>query len=478
MLFQTSNFLLSFLGLLITLMVIRKPRIQTIVLLLFSYGFYCMFNFQFIWCLLASTLVDYFVGLRLARTASQRNKKVLLGLSLATNIGLLLFFKFYFVLSNELGLHSLSDISSRIIFPIGISFYTFQTLSYTFDIYYGRIKPEKDLSLFALYVSFFPQILAGPIERAKHLIPQLRNGVKIESSNIIGGARLFLWGFFKKVLVADKLDLIADSIFNNPNDYYGFVIIVGILGYGIQIYCDFSGYCDMAIGIARVLGINLSTNFNFPYLSSSFQTFWKRWHISLSNWFRTYLYIPLGGNKKTLSQWLIIVFIVFIVSGVWHGSRINFLIWGFLHYLFYISERLLVNRFMWIKKIPRTLSIITVFICVNFAWLFFRSNSMPDSIQMLTNLVEIGKSNSNFQYINNILILGADVRLNTVQLLSILVPLIIFLVFEFSGIIRGFIERSQNNEFHPVDLVVIDIILVCSILLVGDMSYEFIYFQF
>ncbi|OQY41470.1 MAG: hypothetical protein B6242_17355 [Anaerolineaceae bacterium 4572_78] len=286
----------------------------------------------------------------------------------------------------------------EVLLPVGISFYTFQTLAYTIDVYRGKLKPEKHLGIFALYVAFFPQLVAGPIERAKNLLPQFYHKFNFSGNRVVSGLRLMLWGMFKKVVIADRLAIYVNEVYNNPSEYHGLPIIIATFFFAFQIYCDFSGYSDIAIGSARIMGYNIMTNFRQPYFSQSVAEFWQRWHISLSTWFRDYLYIPLGGNRVPKWRWYLNLMIVFVVSGLWHGANWTFIIWGALHgsYLLIeiwmknirakISDLRYLERFSSGQTLLRTL---TTFLLIVFAWMFFRAASIGEAFILIQNMFYI-----------------------------------------------------------------------------------------
>lgn len=317
-------------------------------------------------------------------------RKPYLYLSLFVNLGFLVVFKYLdFLIQNFNGittsLGGQGFNSMNFILPVGISFYTFQTLSYSIDIYNGKLKPELNFGRFALFVSFFPQLVAGPIERASNLLPELRKKVYFDYVNFISGAQQALWGMFKKVVIADRLAIIVNEVYNNPTNYEGWNLVIATVFFAFQIYCDFSGYSDIAIGIARMMGINLMTNFRTPYQAKSIHEFWQRWHISLSTWFRDYVYIPLGGNRVVKWRWYYNLFITFLVSGIWHGASWNFAIWGGLHGSYLILERLIRRP----KVIGSSaISSIWVFFLVCIGWVFFRANTVQDSFYILSRLTD------------------------------------------------------------------------------------------
>ena len=310
-------------------------KTQNILLLIASYVFYGMWDWRFLSLILFSTIVDYFVALKINTLEHQTKRKLWLSVSIIFNLGLLGFFKYYnfFVdswvdLVSMFGYHMQSTWTLKVILPVGISFYTFQTMSYSFDVYYKKIKPTRDFLSFAAFVSFFPQLVAGPIERASNLLHQITNKRTFNYNQSVSGLKLILWGLFKKVVIADALGPLVDDIFTNYNSYPSSTLILGAVFFSFQIYGDFSGYSDIAIGTSRLFGFNLMKNFSFPYFSRDIAEFWRRWHISLSTFLKDYLYIPIGGNKHGAIRTNINLMITMLLGGLWHGASWNFITWG------------------------------------------------------------------------------------------------------------------------------------------------------
>jgi alginate O-acetyltransferase complex protein AlgI len=335
-LFNSIEFLLFF-PVVVAIYFATPQRYRWALLLAASYYFYASWKPEYLLLIIASTLVDYGCGLRMGSIAGKARRKKWLLVSLTSNLGLLFAFK-YFNFFNESAravfdrFNIFYDVPAfDLLLPVGISFYTFQTLSYSIDVYRGRQRPERHLGIFALYVSFFPQLVAGPIERSTHLLPQFFQPHRFEYDRVTSGLRLVLWGFFKKVVVADRLALYVNAVYNDPSAHTGPTILLATYFFAFQIYCDFSGYSDIAIGTARVMGYDLMQNFRRPYFARSISEFWSRWHISLSTWFRDYLYIPLGGNRVPRWRWYVNLFAVFLISGLWHGANWTFVVWGALH---------------------------------------------------------------------------------------------------------------------------------------------------
>lgn len=376
-------------------------RLQNILLLLSSYFFYACWDWRFMFLLIFSTLLDYFTGIKIYESVSQRKRLFWLWLSVGINLGFLGVFKYYnfFAASFADGLSLLgfqANLGSlQVILPVGISFYTFHGLSYVFDLYKNRIKPERSFINYSVFVSFFPLLVAGPIERATHLLPQILKKREFNYSKAVDGLRQILWGLFKKIVIADNCAEFANTIFNNSTDYSGSTLVLGALFFTFQIYCDFSGYSDIALGTARLFGIDLLRNFAFPYFSRDIAEFWRRWHISLSSWFKDYLYIPLGGSKGGMWMKIRNTFIIFLVSGFWHGANWTFVVWGFLNAL-YIMPSIIFNthrnnldivaRGKYLPTIRELFAIGITFSLTVFAWIFFRAENVTHAFSYISEI--------------------------------------------------------------------------------------------
>lgn len=402
MLFNSIEFLifLPIVYLIYWLVFNGKNRQQNVLLLVASYLFYGWWDWRFLFLIFLSSCVDYIIGLRIEKANS---KKALLFVSLAVNLGLLGVFKYFNFFSDSLESlflsfgYQLDAVTLNLILPVGISFYTFQTLSYTIDVYRGRITPCKDPFAFFAFVSFFPQLVAGPIERASNLLPQfdrLRNFDTDESREAL---RIVLWGLFKKVVIADSCGVIVDEIFSNGNDHSGSTLLMGAVFFAFQIYGDFSGYSDMAIGIARLFGFKLMRNFAYPYFSRDIAEFWRRWHISLSTWFRDYLYIPLGGSQVAKGRVVLNVFIIFVVSGFWHGANWTFIVWGALNAIYFLPLLLLKSNRKNIGivggdgqgvSLRDVFSILVTFGLTCLAWVFFRADDLSAAFAYLGGIFD------------------------------------------------------------------------------------------
>ncbi|PID91935.1 MAG: membrane-bound O-acyltransferase family protein [Bacteroidetes bacterium] len=397
MLFNTIEYAL-FLPLILGLYYAVPHRFRWALLLAASYFFYMSWKVEYIILILASTGVDYLSGIMMEKQPERKARLPFLLLSLFTNLGLLFVFKYYnFAIGNlnaafqKIGLAAELPIM-RLLLPVGISFYTFQTLSYSIDVYFGRQKAEHHLGYFALYVAFFPQLVAGPIERYSRLAPQLKAKHRLSYDNLAKGLRLILYGLFIKMVIADNLSGLVDQVYAHPEQFARSDLLLGICFYSFQIYSDFFGYSLIAIGSALIMGITIIDNFNTPYLSRSIGEFWQRWHISLSTWFRDYLYFPLGGNRVAKARWMLNILIVFLVSGLWHGANWTFVIWGGLFGLLYLAEKGIEQGTGRLRKhrpySPRHLLLAgKTFALVTLIWVFFRSQSFEQAIHIFGLLI-------------------------------------------------------------------------------------------
>jgi D-alanyl-lipoteichoic acid acyltransferase DltB (MBOAT superfamily) len=366
-------------------------RLRWILLLVASYFFYAYGSGILVGLIMFTTLVDYAAARAMGVTSDPRRRKLFLAASLTVNLGTLFIFKYFnffnqsfAAVAGALNLHYPIG-SLSLLLPVGISFYTFQSMAYTIDVYRRVIEPEKHLGIFATFVAFFPQLVAGPIERAKHMLPQFRQRAHFDADRTVAGLRLILWGAFKKIVIADRLAIYVNAVYNDASAYSGFPLLAATVFFAFQIYCDFSGYSDIAIGAAKIIGFDLSLNFRQPYFSKTPREFWTRWHISLSSWFRDYLYIPLGGSRVPFNSYLLNLMVVFVVSGLWHGASWTFVIWGALHGLYLVVEAALARRGSSLR-LPAFAQMAITFALVTFAWIFFRANTLPDAFYIATHL--------------------------------------------------------------------------------------------
>ena len=447
---------------------------QNAFLLISSYIFYGWWDWRFLSLIIFSSFVDYLLGLSIAKSDAQRKRKFFLILSLIVNLGFLGFFKYFnFFAQNFADAftffgQSIEPSRLNIILPVGISFYTFQTLSYTIDVYRKKLKPTNDIIAFFAFVSFFPQLVAGPIERATNLLPQFYKKRKFNNDLAIDGLQQILWGLFKKIVIADNCAQYVNDIFNNYDIYSTPTLILGAVYFAFQIYGDFSGYSDIAIGTSKLFGFKLMTNFKYPYFSRDIAEFWRRWHISLSTWFRDYLYIPLGGSRGNKWNALRNTLIVFVVSGFWHGANWTFIAWGALNALYFIPLLLLDKNRRYLDNVAdnrnfpslkEVFRILITFSIVTLAWVFFRAESISQAFDYYAQILEFS--------------IGID-RLEIKRYVFEIIPLIaILIVFEWF---------SRNDE-HPMQKKYVwfkTIAIVIMILMLGNFSnmQDFIYFQF
>lgn len=453
---------------------------QNIVLLIASYFFYACWDYRFLFLLIFSTFLDYFTGIKISASENNSKKKFWLWLSIIVNLGFLGVFKYYnfFTESFAAGLSLLgvkSNFSTlRVILPVGISFYTFHGLSYILDIYKNKIKPEKNFVDYSVFVSFFPLLVAGPIERATHLLPQILKKREFDYAKAVNGLRQILWGLFKKIIIADNCAEYANVIFADPTHASGSTLIAGALFFTVQIYCDFSGYSDIALGTARLFGIELLRNFAFPYFSRDIAEFWRRWHISLSSWFKDYLYIPLGGSNGGTARKVRNTFIIFLVSGFWHGANWTFIVWGLLNAL-YIMPSILFNRnrnhldiVAKGKMLPNLLEFFSIgftFSLTVFAWIFFRANSVGEA----------------FGYISGIFsstLFTIPPSLGIGKILPLIILTGIFFMIEWLGRENQFAIESIGMTWpKPLRWSFYYLILFSIFFFVGK-EQQFIYFQF
>ncbi|WP_300440083.1 MBOAT family O-acyltransferase [Christiangramia sp.] len=442
-----------------------------------SYVFYGWWDWRFLSLILFSTLVDYAVGKQLDKTNKNSERKILLWISILVNLGFLGFFKYYnFFLDNFKSAFSFfgSEINASsldIILPVGISFYTFQTLSYTIDVYKKRLEPSRDFISFMAYVSFFPQLVAGPIERATNLLPQFYKHRKFKYPEAVNGMRQILWGLFKKIVIADNCALYANQIFENSADLPGSTLFLGALFFTFQIYGDFSGYSDIAIGTARLFGFNLMQNFAFPYFSRDIAEFWRRWHISLSTWFRDYLYIPLGGSRGGIWMKVRNTFIIFLVSGFWHGANWTFIVWGALNAIYFLPLLLMKKNRQNIEvvaynslfpNVKELFNMLLTFSLTVFAWVFFRAENIGHA----------------FDYLNRIFSLSI---LEKPELFpkELLFLLVMFVIMEWLGRKGEYaIERISFGLPKPFRWVTYAFLVIFIFLFNSSSNVEFIYFQF
>jgi len=489
MLFNSPEFIVFFISVLVVISIFKYRKFQHIFLLIASYFFFYFTSNILISLLIFSTVLDFYLAKAIFNAKTKKRKKTLLIISLSGNLGLLGFFKYA-----DFGIEQFNQLLMsmnipelellEIILPIGISFYTFQTISYTVDVYRGKLMPSKSFKEFALFVAFFPQLVAGPILRASNFLPQLREKIEkmnnehnirqllINNSNLKFGITLMAFGFFKKMFFADNIAPLSNQIFANPVGLESFSIILGTIAFGIQIYCDFSGYSDIAIGAALILGFKIPKNFNKPYFAISPADFWHRWHISLSTWLRDYLYIPLGGNKKTESRTFLNLMTVMLIGGIWHGASWNFVVWGGLHGTYLIIQKLIQKKFentvqmKFLKtRFGKIVSILFVQYFIFLAWIPFRVRDYDFMIYSIQKYLIW-----DFTYADTIDIISVN------KLPIILIVLFIGLHFiAFKKI--NLYERIAGMSLKYWGIILI--VIISPILLLYDLNpHDFIYFRF
>ena len=478
MLFNSLSFLL-FLPIVFTLywwVNKRGLQLQNLLLLVASYFFYACWDWRFLFLLLFSTELDYFTGIKMEEAKSQHHKKIWFWLSVSINLGFLGVFKYYNFFADSFA-YALSGLgiqsnfwTLKVILPVGISFYTFHGLSYVIDIYKDRIKAERDIITYSLFVSFFPLLVAGPIERATHLLPQIKKKRDFDYNKAIDGVHQIIWGLFKKVVIADNCALYANSIFDHYESMNSVSLVLGAVYFSFQIYGDFSGYSDIALGTSKLLGIDLLRNFNYPYFSRDIAEFWRRWHISLSSWFRDYVYIPLGGSQGGMRMKIRNTFVIFLISGFWHGANWTFIVWGTLHAVYFLPLLITQKNRKNIETVAKGKSLpsfkeftamLFTFGLTTFAWIFFRAKTVSEAVSYIKKIFQFNFEGK-IQYL--------DFERYTVEFLLML---FLFILMEW---------KSREKE-HPIigkRTTLKAIVVIIMILVFGSYSNpsDFIYFQF
>jgi D-alanyl-lipoteichoic acid acyltransferase DltB (MBOAT superfamily) len=486
MLFNSSEYLVFFPLVFLLYWVIKpeKIRVQNLLLIAASYFFYACWDWRFLFLLIFSTSLDYFTGLKIYESANnKKRKKIWLLTSIIINLGFLGFFKYYnfFVesfaeLLQAFGLQA-NIWTLKLIIPVGISFYTFHGLSYVLDIYNEKIQPTRNVIDYSLFVSFFPLLVAGPIERATHLLPQLKKPRYFDEYKAYNGLKQILWGLFKKVVIADNCATIVDQVFKNYDSMPAWQLIIGAVFFSIQIYCDFSGYSDIALGSARLLGIELLRNFSYPYFSRDIAEFWRRWHISLTTWFRDYVYIPLGGSRASKAKVIRNTFIIFLLSGFWHGANWTFILWGFINAVYFLPLLLSGNNRKnldiaaagkILPTIRETLSILGTFTIATLAWIFFRAPSITVAFDYIAGIFSAS-------------LFSLDIGEYTIggrsNVAITAVYIIFFFIIEWIGRERQFALEDLKIKSRFLRYVLYYIIIIL-IFVFGGEQQQFIYFQF
>jgi alginate O-acetyltransferase complex protein AlgI len=478
MLFNSLEFFIFFL-IVVALYYALPHKYRWALLLLSSCYFYMVFVPVYILILGFTIVVDYFAGIWLENSHGKKRKLLLIA-SILANTGVLAVFKYYNFLNDNLSIllkgftieNPIPYLS--ILLPIGLSFHTFQAMSYTIEVYRHNQKAERNFGIYALYVMFFPQLVAGPIERPQHMLHQFHTKVYLNYGNIVEGIKLIVWGLIKKVVIADRISEYVNVVYNSPHDFHGTQLLIATVLFTFQIYCDFSGYSSIAIGTAKILGIKLMMNFNRPYLSQNIREFWHRWHISLSSWFKDYLYFPLGGGRVPIHRAYLNIFIVFLVSGLWHGANWTFVIWGGLHGFYQIfgkitqSFRDKVNGFLGLTKFPsllKSIQIFTTFMLAMYAWIFFRAKSFDDATYIAGHIFRL----NSFQNLN----------LFSIKIDMYISIFLILFIFTFDALHEKY-KLSQRLRLSPVYVkwVVYSGSVLALFILGVWKSADFIYFQF
>lgn len=452
-------------------------RFRWMFLLASSYYFYMSFKAELIVLIIVSTLVDYYCAMNMENRP--KYKKIFLIISLTVNLGLLFFFKYFNffngVVGDVMGVIGIPFTAEAlsIVLPVGISFYTFQTMSYSIDVYRGKLHHEKHLGYFALYVCFFPQLVAGPIERADSLLPQFREEHHFDYDKVTYGLKLMAWGFFKKLVVADGVAIYVDEVYNNVYQYSGLALVIATMLFAMQIYCDFSGYSDIARGAAKMMGFELMVNFRSPcFLSKSPKEYWQRHHISLNKWFTSYVYIPLGGNRKGFFMQQIFIIITFTLSGLWHGANYTFIVWGLLLAGYNIIQGI-IDRWGKFPELPAVIKICATFVLIDFAWIFFRANSMGDALYVANNLFD-GIWNVKAYIVTGYRALAISAE----ALAQILLPLLILFIYDVCDDKINVIERISSWRGWIRWPIYLGFIMVIIFFCPKGFPSEFIYFQF
>lgn len=462
-------------------------KFRWIWLLAASYFFYMCWNASYALLILFSTAATWITGLLVEKNKLKSRKKLYLAICVIVNLAILFVFKYFnFFLSTIYSVWDLFGVTYQpiqfsLLLPVGISFYTFQAIGYCIDVYRGQIKAQRNFGKYALFVSFFPQLVAGPIERSYKLMPQFEEVHTFSTERTASGLRLMLWGFFKKIVIADTVCFAVNRVFNNVENFQGFGLILATFLFTIQIFCDFSGYSDIARGCARIMGFRLMRNFDHPYFSSSIREFWRRWHISLSTWFKDYVYIPLGGNRKGKHRTSLNLLITFLVSGLWHGANWTFVVWGGYHAIVQIIERYTKNFFAKLshitrlEKLPRfrlVLKTLFTFCLICFGWIFFRANSMQDALYVISNLF-------NFQGVSaSGIYTTLKLMFNTrAELYRLFLTLPVFLIASFIDRIWS-INRIISKQYSVLRFIIYVLIITYILLAARADVQDFIYFQF
>lgn len=454
-----------------------KQKYRWMLLLVSSYYFYMSWNAKYVLLILATTMISYLCAVFLEKAENDRQKKICLGIAVGISIFILFLFKYFNFFLNSICLFlqkvslPIHPLTVKLMLPVGISFYTFQSIGYIIDVYRGDVKAEKHFGQFATYISFFPQLVAGPIERTSNLLPQIKGEHKFNYDKITYGLKIMAWGFYKKIVLADTLALYVDKVYGDITSYKGMTLLLATLFFSIQIYCDFSGYSDIAIGTAKMLDIDLMENFKCPYLSASVKEFWNRWHISLSSWFRDYIYIPLGGNRCSKLKHYRNLFITFLLSGLWHGANWTFIIWGGVHGAAQIVNSNIKTKRM--NGIKWLFAVIATFIFCSLAWIFFRANSVGEAIYVFQYALE-GISNP----LSYIMTAAAELEMNRYRMIYIMGLVMLLFIYDFCSLRFNVIDRISKMNLAIRWGCYIALLLIIIFFSQKGVAAEFVYFQF
>lgn len=455
-------------------------KYRWVLLLAASYYFYMSWNVKYVFLILLTTGISYFAAICLQKAESKKQKKLILAATAIICLGVLFFFKYFNFLSESVvkfcslfGL-KLNPLTLKLMLPVGISFYTFQTLGYVIDVYKGDIKAERHFGKYATFISFFPQLVAGPIERTMNLLPQIKAEHKFDYEQASYGLKLMAWGYFKKLVIADTLSQYVSKIYDAPNQFEGFALVIATLFFTVQIYCDFSGYSDIAIGTAKLLGINLMTNFKSPYWSQSIKEFWGRWHISLSTWFRDYVYIPMGGSRVGKLRHYFNLIVTFVVSGLWHGANWTFVIWGGIHGVAQVIENIIVSsKHKKSKGLLWFIRVIFVFAFCSFAWIFFVSDSIGDACYVITHMFH-GIGNT-LTYLRGGFV---DIGLEKLPFLLICLWIALLAIYDLVSLKTDVIKIISDRKKVIRWSVYVCLVLIIVFFSQKGIAAEFVYFQF
>lgn len=463
--------------------IFNRLKVQNLFIVIISYLFYGWWDWRFLFLIFLTTVLCYITGIYIEKEKSRKKQKVICGLNIAINIAILCYFKYFNFFSENIRLlfeqfgYQLDWFTLDVLLPVGISFYTFQAISYPIDVYRKKIGASKNFIAFTAFISFFPQLVAGPIERSTQLLPQFFKQREFNYPDAVEGMRQILWGFFKKIVIADNCAMLANSIFADYSSCNAPVLWLGAFFFSFQIYGDFSGYSDIAIGVAKLFGIHLSRNFHYPYFSRDIAEFWRRWHISLNTWFRDYIYIPLGGSRCSKNKIIRNTIIIFLLSGLWHGANWTFIVWGLYHGLLFLPLILMGKNRRYLavvaqdKRIPslkEVCSVFTTFVLVMLGWIIFRSESIIDALRYISHCF----TDWNTTPYDNSVLLGQ----NTI-ILSTVVMIILSMVLDWSQRTKSFGLQIVSGRSICFRWGIYLLLLFCIIIFSGQQE-QFIYFQF